>query len=173
VGAERGDREVMYPELHGSLVVLRPLHRRYFKSYIAALSPYVRARLHLHDISSELAYLHTCIAKMHLGQTFFYLIFDRKSDYLIGALEIRDHSNGSGQLYSWINDQYWGTGHFKEALLRVSHLYFVMTGMPFFSARVDVTNQRSHHALTKCGFAQAGIHQGPRGKQYELILRRR
>lgn len=164
---------MVYQELHGALVVLRPLQQCYFSEYLEAFSPRVRAWLHLRDSAAEIAYLQTALAKCQNNQTYFYCIFDRHVSYLIGALEIRDASQGCGQLYSWIHERYWGKGHFREALLLLSRAYFAWTQALFFSARVDIVNRRSYHALTKCGFAQLGVVAGPRGKQYELILRRK
>jgi len=48
--------------------------------------------------------------------------------------------------------------------------YFSHTNALYFTARVDIDNQRSYQALKKAGFVDYAIVQGGYTPQYELIL---
>lgn len=161
----------MNGEMRGSTIIIRPLHESYFNQYLLMLSPVVQQALHVTDMRSELSYLHDSLQKMARKETFFYCIFNRATEQLIGAIEIRQYANG--QLYSWLNECFWGKGFFQEALNLVSRCYFQATGNLFFNVRVDVSNKRSYKALKKSGAADIGFYNGPRGKQFELILRKK
>lgn len=162
----------MNGEMRGQKVIVRPLHSTYFHAYITMFSLSVQRALHVTDVTSELTYLHEQLNKMQRGETFFYCIFDSTSDQLIGAIEIRNN-HYRGQLYSWIHEDFWGNGRFQEALKLVAQVYFQATGLSFFNAHVDIANQRSCKALKKCGAAHAGFCDGPYGKQYEMVIRKK
>ncbi len=155
-------------ELRGDTVILRLLEQNHLARYCAQLSPSVCAALHMSDIASEYTYL----CERLNTQPFLYSIFDKRDDHLIGGLEIRSSDISRGQLYCWLNETYWGSGRFREALALASGEYFKHSNEPFFTAHVDVCNKRSYWALKKCGFADIGMGDGPYGKQYKLIKRR-
>lgn len=160
-------------ELCGNKVVLRLLSHFYFPEYLCMFSPTVRMALHVSDTQSELCYLKERLIKMHDGKTLFYCIFDKQADQLVGGIEIRDDQIHRGQLYSWMNEDFWGGGRYQEALALASQEYFKSFNALFFNAHVDIVNQRSYHALRKFGCAQGGYCNGPNGKQYNLIIRKR
>jgi len=160
-------------ELRGKLVTLKPLEDSFFPQYVKMFSPKVRALLHVSSQESEIEYLQHRIGKQKKGETFFYCIFDNKENKLIGAIEIRNPQEASSQLYSWLNEAYWGTGMYQEALTLLSREYFNKTEEHFYRADVDVDNKRSYHALKKHGFIDVGIGKGPHGKQYRLIFRKK
>jgi len=162
-----------HKEVRGQLVTLRLLHKDHFADYVQMFSPTVRHVLHVPGVENELAYLHERLSKVRQGTTLFYCVFDNQGDKLIGAIEIRDQVEHQGQLYCWLNEQFWGNGRYQEALSLAAQTYFDTTQEHFFTARIDVSNQRSYHALRKCGFAQDGLHNGPYGRQYKLILRKK
>jgi len=159
-------------ELVGRLVVLRPLTEEFIEPYLEKFSQAIRLSLHVQSLESERDYLHERLARQKEYQGFFYCIFDVRTNQIIGAIEIRDPEEHRGQLYCWIREKYWGTGRFQEAINCAAKEYFAKTDKSSFNALVDVTNQRSYRALKKAGFADAGMVDGPRGKQYELVLRK-
>ena len=154
-------------------IVLRELREDFFQAYLMAFSELVREMLHVEKKQSELRYLQKRFEKQKKEQTLFFCIFDKETDRLIGAIEIRDQRETSSQLYSWLHEDFWGTGRYQEALRLASQEYFIRTNAPFFSAHVDADNRRSYYALKKQGFADVSVHKGPYGKQYELILRKK
>ncbi len=159
-------------EIVGKLVILRLLQEEYIDAYLEKFSQAIRLVLHVRTLDSERTYLHARLAKQQEGKIVFYCIFDAGTDCIIGAIEIRDPQEHRGQLYCWINEKYWGTGRFQEAMKLAAEEYFSCSDGVSFNALVDVTNQRSYHALKKAGFANSGMVDGPRGKQYELVLRK-
>ncbi len=158
--------------LKGRLVCLRELQEAFFADYIVAFSPVVRKCLRVSCVESERDYLKTRLKKQKNGKTFFFCVFDAKNDELIGAVEIRDYQETKSQLYSWLNEGFWGGGRYQEVLRLAAQEYFARTNRCFFQAHVDVSNKRSYHALKKCGFADIGLIKGPFGRQYQLIFRR-
>jgi len=161
-----------HKELKGSLVTLRRLHESCFPDYRAMFSPVVRRSLHVYDMRSEIKYLRSIInAKDHDAQ-WFYCIYDNQDNRLVGAIAIRNEKRYAGQLYSWLNENYWGNGFYQEALTLISDAYFAQPKVHCFSAHVDITNERSYDTLKKMGFADVGFWKGPWGRQYHLVLRK-
>jgi RimJ/RimL family protein N-acetyltransferase len=159
-------------EIFGDHIILRKLIPEYYKEYINMFSDTVQDLLHA-SAQGELDYLQERFEKMEQGKTFFYCIFDKKSDRLVGAIEIRNEHESAGQLYIWLNEKYWGSGLYQEAIRLCSQEYFQHSHKPFFTAHVDISNRRSYLALKKCGFAELGFYKGPHGKQYDLVLRKK
>lgn len=160
-------------KINGKQVYVQELRESFFDDYISAFSSKVRKLLHVKWVSSEIEYLRVRIEKQKKGQTVFFCIFDKQSDLLIGAIEIRDSSETSSQLYSWIHEDFWGTGMYQEALNLASKEYFSRTNKKFFFANVDASNKRSYYALKKQGFLDIGTRSGPHGRQYQLVLRKK
>lgn len=158
-------------EIRGILVTLRILRHMYVQSYLQMFSPIVQNMLHVPSIEHERIYLNHRLVHVLTFTTLFYCIFDNVDQQLIGAIEIRDRMQFSGQLYSWLHEFYWGSGRYQEALLLASQQYFSLTQDLFFTAHVDVNNERSCGALRKGGFAHAALRAGPYGNQYVLIRR--
>ena len=159
--------------LEGNLVILKPLQKIFFSEYLKMFSPTVKELLHVSSQESELEYLENRLQKQKEGKTFFYCIFSKEENKLIGAIEIRNLDETDSQLYSWLNEVYWGTGMYQEALLLISKEYFNKTEETCYNANVDVANIRSYYALKKHGFIDSGIKKGSFGKQYKLILRKK
>lgn len=151
-------------------ITLALLSSDQIQAYLAMFSPIVQSLVHVSSLSAEQAYL-----LYRIGQRtfcpFFYTIIESFSGQLIGALDIRDPLTSVGQLYCWLNEQFWGKGYMQQAIALAAYNYFTQTHEPYFNAHVDVINLRSYFALKKAGFADYGFHDGPRGKQYNLILR--
>ena len=135
------------------------------------LNSFVRSILHVQSIEQEQAYFHERILKQQSGKTFFYGIFDKNTQVLCGAIEIRDPLEHRGQLYCWLNEAWWAKGYIQEAIVLLSHYYFAQTKATYITAFVDATNQRSYWALKRVGFADSAKSEGPHGNQYELLLR--
>ena len=168
-----GEKIMPRRTLKGTLVYLRELREDFFSDYLAAFLERVQKLLHVQNIKSERDYLCTRLEKQKKGQTIFFCLFDSKTDRLIGALEIRDQIETSSQLYSWLHEDFWGTGRYQEVLRLAAQEYFIRTNKIFFSAHVDKKNKRSYFALKKNGFADFAIRNGPHGKQYQLIFRKK
>jgi RimJ/RimL family protein N-acetyltransferase len=159
-------------ELQGELVTLRVLHASFIDAYMQAFSPLVQKQLHCTTPLSELSYISSLVSNQLLP-SLFYCMFDSSRDALIGAIHIRNREQTHNQLYSWMHENYWGSGIFQQALLLCANAYFQSTTQAYFHAHVDVENKRSYHALRKCGFAPIGVLPGPFGKQYDMILRKK
>jgi len=157
-------------KLRGKLVTLKPLHESFFPQYLKMFSPKVRDLLHVSSKDSEITYLEDRLKKQKKGETFFFCIFENKTNKLIGAIEIRNPKETDSQLYSWLNEKYWGTGIYQEALALLSKKYFTETDEKMYRAKVDISNLRSYKALKKHGFIDIGLKKGPHGKQYILVL---
>lgn len=162
-----------YHQLVGKVVTLKELDKRYFDDYLVMFSQAVRASLHVADQVVERSYLDQSLENHNDGKTFFYCIFDNEDNRLIGAIEIRNKLHARGQLGSWINENYWGGGRYREALQLISDAYFQKTDQSSYTAHVDVANERSYYAHKRAGFIDAGLIDGPWGKQYKLIMRRK
>lgn len=160
-------------ELKGRDVTLRPLQIEYIDQYLKAFSPEVQSALFVDTPQAERDYLVESIEKSGQGEAVFFCIFDNAHNTLVGAIEIRPSPQHSGQLYCWLNEAYRGKGILKESMQLAAQAYFKLTGRIFFNAHVDICNNRSYRALKKCGFADMGMSRGPRGAQYELVLRRK
>lgn len=156
--------------LPGTYVVLRALEEHDIPEYLSQLSSTVQELLHISSPESERWYIESRIKQ---ATSCMYGIIENVSGYLIGGLEIRPRPPFFGQLYVWINERFWGSGCFQEAIALSANSYFQHTDAQFFTAHVDVSNKRSYYALKKAGFADVGIDNGPYGKQYVLLYRRR
>ncbi len=156
-------------QLHGSHIILCPLSHQYVQAYLLAFTQEVRTLLHVANVATEYQYLLERIPLIVQQRTFFYCIFDRCIQTVVGALEIRGPEH-PGQLYTWLRPDYWGKNYFQEALYLAQRFYFAHTNALYFTARVDIDNQRSYKALKKAGFADYALVQGSYALQYELML---
>ncbi len=147
-----------------------PLASSYVASYLQQFSETVREALRVTSIDAEHEYLQAALEKQAKGETHFYLIV-AESHQVIGAVEIRKPEQSRGQLYTWLNEDYWGIGLFQEAMRKVAVDYFSKTQERYFDATVEINNRRSYRALKKAGFADLGIQDGAWGKDYALVLR--
>ncbi len=150
----------------GEHIFLEYLSKEHIPEYLYHFSPTIQALLRVNAISSERSYLEEQCQQSDL---FFYVIKDGQTEDIIGAIEIRSATFRS-QLYCWLNEHWWGKGYFQEAITLAVSVYFSQTGEQTISARIDCNNSRSLRALQKVGFHSYGIVEGPRGKQFELIL---
>lgn len=152
-------------------VTIRSLTEHDLDDYERLFTPRVRASLHVSSPAAERIYIKERIAQHATGTTFLFGVI--RDNVLIGALEIRDANTSRGQLYCWLNEEFWGNGYFQEALELAASFYFKHTQERYITAHVYCENMRSYRALKKAGFADAGFVQGPHGKQYELIYRKK
>ncbi len=167
----RGNR--VLETLSGSLVTLKRLTRKFVPDYLSMFSECVAIKLHVPSVQNEAQYIADRLKRPNCADLFFYCIFENDSNQLIGALEIRDAEEYPGQLYTWLNQEFWGGNRFQEAMRLAVDYYFQKTNQPQIIAHVDVNNARSYRALKKAGFADIGMKNGPSGKQYVLLLRKK
>jgi len=152
-------------------VTIRALVESDLDDYERLFTPCIQTLLHVSCPAAERIYIKERIAHHADGTTFLFgILFEHN---LIGALEIRDASTSRGQLYCWLNERFWGNGYFQKALEMAASFYFHNTNERYITAHVDCDNMRSYRALKKAGFADAGLLNGPHGRQYELIYRKR
>jgi RimJ/RimL family protein N-acetyltransferase len=164
----------MFPEvIFGPRVTLKCMSEHLLIPYLTAFSAQVRLLLHVTSAFEEECYVRDRIEKIKKCETFFYAIYIKKERQVIGALEIRDDQKLRGQLYCWLNENFWKNGYLHEALAVAAPVYFSCTKNNFFTAHVDAGNEQSYRSLKRFGFADAGFVKGPYGLQYELILRQR
>lgn len=157
-------------KLESPHLVLKELHQDLFDQYMLAFSPLICRLVGSSSVEAERIYLEMQLQKVQIEATFFFCIFEKISEMLIGAIEIRNQSY-RGQLYNWINEEYWGNGYYKEAMLLTIPAYFKrFPEEDHFNARVDVSNLRSYYALKKIGFKETGIYKGAREDQFNLIF---
>lgn len=158
---------IVSTEYSMSGITIKPLTQELIPLYLEAFSEPVKRALHVTNNSSEEEYLLTHLVDP--GASVFFVIF--LGDICIGAIAIRDKKRFPGQLYSWVNHEYWGKGYYQQALLLALDAYFQATGELYCTAHVDVSNIRSYKSLKKVGFADRALIAGPYGKQFELIYR--
>ncbi len=152
-------------------VTIRSLTDGDLDEYERLFTPRVQESLHVSSSTIERIYIKERIAQHEDGATFLFGIFC--DEQLIGAIEIRSAQTSRGQLYCWLNEQFWGNGYFQKALHLAASFYFNHAHERYITAHVDCTNLRSYRALKKAGFADAGFVQGPHGRQFELIYRQK
>ncbi len=147
-------------------IFLKPLSREDIPACMQQFSPAVQQALHVQSSAAEQEYLERLA-----GLPFTWVV--KTDDTIVGLIAVRDRANhkNQGQLYSWINENYWGMGAYQSALAQASENYFEQTNDLYYTAHVDVDNIRSYKALKKAGFADYAISEGAHGKQFELILR--
>lgn len=97
-------------------IFIRKLQRDDIEAYMKMFSPAVRGALFVSSLQEEREYVIVHLEQQLHGMTHFYGIFLSDRNQLIGAIEIRDANAYRGQLYCWINEQYWGAGYFLEAM---------------------------------------------------------
>jgi RimJ/RimL family protein N-acetyltransferase len=153
----------------GTEFILDVFQESYIQMYLDAFVEQVQILLHVPNIFAEQQYLAERLSLVALQQTFFFVLLHRLSGRCIGAIEIRGPEH-PGQLYCWLHPDFWGKSYFQEAMRLAAQVYFSMTGLLCFTARVDVTNIRSYYALKKTGFADYRLVAGAYGMQFELVL---
>jgi RimJ/RimL family protein N-acetyltransferase len=168
-----GDFGMGSGELVGTRVTLRVVCVDFLSEYCRMFSVTVRTVLHVSSLYVEGKYVLRFCHNKSKKNVFFYCIFDNTTQQLIGAVAIRDVQESAGQLYAWINEQFWGGGRYQEALTLACEQYFTLTQFCVLTAHVDMSNKRSYYALKKNGFADVALKNGPYGKQYVLVLRKK
>ncbi len=153
-------------EIIGKSITLVPLSKEYIDKYLAQFSSQVKQALDVEDHQSEREYLHYRIDQ----DSFFYLIIDKKTEKLIGAIEIREPGYQS-QLYCWINEQFWSQGYFQESLQLLLPYYKKITNENHIKACVNSNNERSFKALQKAGFAIVGMRDVGGKGQYLMEIK--
>lgn len=161
-------KEPMHIQKETGNVILKGLEEEYFSEYLKMLSLQIQRILEISSCDAEKQYLKVQLQKMKRNETFFYCIFEKETNQLFGAIEIRP-SNHRSQLYNLINQSYWGNGYYQEALSLVLAYYFkIYLAEEKVTAGVDVSNKRSYKALLKAGFKELVIRKDPREDQYLL-----
>ena len=152
----------------GTQIYLKELSQDHFTDYLDMFSPRVQELLGVSSPLAELAYVQTQEHKQQTGDTLFFCIYEQTTELLIGSIEIRSKAH-RGQLCTWLHEDYWGMGYFKEAFKLASQLYFKKYPHESnFTARVDISNKRSYNALLNLGCTEVRISPGPRQDQYEM-----
>jgi RimJ/RimL family protein N-acetyltransferase len=155
----------MFPiEIVGKKITLRLLDSKYFEEYHRMFSKIVRVALGLPE-TATLEETKTFLTKKfedlkngeksknnNFEYKVFYCIFDNSDKKLIGAIEIRELGNKDGQLGTWLNENYWGSGRYQEALDLILKNYFKFHDFDSLNAYVRVVNIRSLKAHQKYGF---------------------
>ena len=158
--------------LEGKFVILKNLSQEYIPDYLDMFSPVIQKILGVSSVWSEFEYVHTRLHKQDINKLFFYVIFKKADNFLIGSIEIRSPEH-RGQLYTWLHEQYWSQGLFQEAFVLASRDYFIHNHQETnFTARVDISNQRSLKALLKLGCTTIRKTRGAREDQHELVCTR-
>ena len=138
-------------QIAGNLITLKPLQEIYFKNYHKMFSTTVRQALGLRQKTSlkeTINFLDEIITDPKHKKIF--CIFDNETQNLIGSTVIRSEDHPRGQLGSWVNEKFWGSGKYQEALSLVLQVYFKTNNSIF--AFVRITNKRSLYAHQKVGF---------------------
>ncbi len=142
--------------LKGKLVTLKPLQEKFFEEYHRMFSPIVRQALGLPptcDMQETIKYLQVALVDKHHHMV--YCIFENKTNKLIGGIVIRSKEHPNGQLGSWLNEHFWGSGRYQEALYLTLKKYFEETQDNSIFAFVTEENKRSLKAHQKFGFVVA------------------
>lgn len=156
-------------KLLGNQIYLKFLQESHIADYLDLFSPRVQEILGVSSRFSEQQYIQEQCRKQKAEETFFFCIFEKSTDLLIGSLEIRANHH-RGQLCTWIHENYWGKGYFKEAFALAKEYYFKKRPQETnITARVDRSNQRSYQALMAVGCTVLGMSRGPREDQYEFV----
>ena len=155
-------------KITGQKVFLKELTTNHIPDYLDMFSPRVQELLGVSSPFAELAYVETQAVKQQAGDTLFFCIYEQKTEILVGSIEIRSKAH-RGQLCTWLHEDYWGLGYFQESFRLASENYFKKyPHEDCFTARVDISNKRSYHALLKLGCKEIRISFGPREQQFEL-----
>ena len=87
------------------------------------------------------------------------LVMVHRDAGLVGVTELADWSarDRRAVVGTWFAARWWGSGLNAEAKRLVCLLAFEHCGLERLGAYADVTNHRSHAALTKAGFAREGV----------------
>lgn len=158
-------------KLIGDDIELKKLSEDFFYEYLQMFSEIVQKSVAATQ-EGELGYLHAQLEKQKNGKTFFLCIFEKTTQRLIGAIEIRSKAY-RGQLYNWVNELYWGSGFYQEAFYLAVQAYFGdHPDEDHFNAWVDVSNKRSLKALQKLGCTVEGVRSDVREDQYEVICKK-
>lgn len=150
----------------GTKVILEPLRYEHITAYLKAFVPVIRSILSVPSLDHEYCYLMQRLQAQYDKNNFFYCVFNRQTNALIGCVEIRDAHFFAGQLYTWLHPAYWSANYFQEAMQYAARDYFMRTHATMITAHVAVTNRRSWRALVKAGFA----HYQRIGHYYCLVL---
>jgi RimJ/RimL family protein N-acetyltransferase len=144
-------RKEITMQITGTLITLKPLQEAYFKDYHEMFSTTVRNALGLpskSSIKNTITFLKEIITDPKHKKIF--CIFDNETQKLIGSIVIRSKDHHNGQIGSWVNENFWGSGKFQEALTLVLQMHFKANDS--ISAFVKVINKRSLCAHQKAGF---------------------
>jgi RimJ/RimL family protein N-acetyltransferase len=146
----------------GGIVTLRKLREEDFIDYHNMFSDIVRKNLEFPQdmpFRHTAAYLKKRLNKSEKGKSLHYIIFDNKTNKLIGGVFILETmGTAPGQFSCWINENYWGGGRFQEATKLITKTFFALKPQEkSFAAYVRLWNRRCHKALLNAGFVDVNI----------------
>ena len=94
-----------------------------------------------------------------LGQSFQFLVFDRRGRHLCGGITLGNVRRGaaqSGQIGYWLGARFEGQGLMSDAVESVARFAFTVLRLQRIEAASIATNTRSVALLTRCGFRREG-----------------
>lgn len=159
-------------EFRGERVTLKELSIDHIESYMRMFSSTVKQLLHVDSTICERSYIEYCIQQHMQRRYFCFTIFDNHEQILIGSLFLKSPHDYKGQLESWINEDYWGSGRYQESLALITREYFDRSTVSLITAHVYTDNMRSYKAHKKFGFMDIALIDGAYGKQYVLAYKR-
>ncbi|KKP29524.1 MAG: GCN5-related N-acetyltransferase [candidate division TM6 bacterium GW2011_GWF2_30_66] len=169
----------MPEEIVGQKITLKLLESKYFDEYHGMFSSTVRIILGLPEtatLEETRDFLSKTVEALNNGENSkykaFYCVFDNLDGKLIGALDIREPGCKDGQLGTWINENYWGSGRYQEVLNLGLKAYFRSNDIDTINAYVRVANIRSLKAHQKYGFEIVGELEVNCNDCYEIVITR-
>jgi RimJ/RimL family protein N-acetyltransferase len=108
------------------------------------------------DVSASYAFLDRSIAGWESKTEYVWLIFQKRSEQLIGSFAARPETDGFSFGYL-LARPHWGRGYMPEAISAVVTWAFTDPSVRRVSAACDVENSASARALEKAGFTRDAI----------------
>ena len=155
-------------KLSGFRVMLRPPQksdfqewtevRRRNETYLKPYEPRWATNAHSNDFYTRR--LHRQIRDWHQERAQCFLIFDKKSEALIGGININNIIRGAAQFASlgyWIDETHQGQGMMAEALRLIITYCFEELSLDRINAACLPVNERSKNLLLKAGFKEEGF----------------
>jgi N-acetyltransferase len=106
------------------------------------------------------SYVQAACRDFELGNSFPFIVFDKKSGAYAGSTRYYDIQLASGSLqvgYTWYGKAFQGTGLNKNCKLLLLQYAFETLGLERVEFRADATNARSIAAMKRIGCTVEGI----------------
>ena len=94
------------------------------------------------------------------GRGYTFLIFDRKTNTLLGGISLTNIRLGSAQtgtLGYWLAEKAQGQGHMTNAVNEICQFGKRAIGLMRIEASTVFENERSQAVLERCGFEREGV----------------